>query len=100
LACAEGGSAREIAARLGGPVRRGERWRGRFLRKRLKGLGDLPRRGHAPTFKSVTRCEVIALMCEPIGQKNTVLATEFGAYLDAYDFPPAKSGPDHSAQNG
>ena len=24
-----------------------------------------------------------------------VLTTEFGAYLDAYDFPPAKSGPDH-----
>jgi hypothetical protein len=24
-----------------------------------------------------------------------VLTTEFGAYLDAYDFPPTKSGPDH-----
>jgi hypothetical protein len=24
-----------------------------------------------------------------------VLTTEFGAYLDVYDFPPAKSGPDH-----
>ena len=28
-------------------------------------------------------------------QLARVLATEFGAYLDAYDFPPAKSGPDH-----
>jgi transposase len=71
LACAEGGSAREIAGRLGVPVRRVERWRGRFLRKRLKGLGDLPRRGHALKFGSVTRCEIIALACEPIGQKNT-----------------------------
>ena len=24
-----------------------------------------------------------------------VLTTEFGAYLDSYDFPPTKSGPDH-----
>jgi hypothetical protein len=71
LACAGGGSARKIAARLGVPVRRVERWRGRFLRKRLQGLGDLRRRGHAPKFNSVTRCEIIALACEPIGQKNT-----------------------------
>ena len=71
LACAGGGSAREIAARLAVPVRRVERWRGRFLRKRLNGLGDLRRRGHAPQFSSVTRCEIIALACEPIGQKNT-----------------------------
>ena len=71
LACADGGSARETAQRLGVPIRRVERWRGRFLRARLKGLGDLRRRGHAPTFNSVTRCEIIALACEPIGQKNT-----------------------------
>ena len=71
LACAEGGSARAIAARLQIPVRRVERWRGRFLRKRLNGLGDLRRRGHAPTFNGVTRCEIIALACEPIGQQNT-----------------------------
>lgn len=24
-----------------------------------------------------------------------VLTTEFGVYLDSYDFPPTKSGPDH-----
>jgi hypothetical protein len=35
------------------------------------GLGDLWRRGHAPQFSSVTRCEIIALACDPIGQKNT-----------------------------
>ena len=71
LACAGRRSAREVAARLGVPVRRVERWRGRFLRKRLKGLEDLRRRGHPPQFNSVTRCEIIALACEPIGQKNT-----------------------------
>ena len=70
LACAGGGSAREIAQRLVVPVRRVERWRSRFLRKRLRGLGDLRRRGHAPQFSSVTRCEIIALACDPIGQKS------------------------------
>lgn len=71
LACAEGGSAKAVAGRLGMPVRRVERWRGRFLKKRLNGLGDLRRRGHAPQFSSVTRCEIIALACDPIGKKNT-----------------------------
>lgn len=73
LACAEGGSAREIGVRLEVPVSRVERWRRRFLHKRLKGLGDLRRRGHAPKFGSVTRCEIISVACEPIGQKNTGL---------------------------
>lgn len=41
------------------------------MRKRLRGLGDLPRRGHAPKFDAVARCEIIALACEPVGQKNT-----------------------------
>ena len=70
LACAEGGSAREIAARLNVPVRRVERWRSRFLMKRLNGLGDLPRRGPEPQFNVVTSCEIIDLACEPIGRKN------------------------------
>ena len=30
-----------------------------------------------------------------LGRLARVLTTEFGAYLDSYDFPPAKSGPDH-----
>ena len=71
LACAGGGSAGAVAARLGIPVKRVERWRARFLRRRLKGLGDLRRRGHAPQFSSVTRCEIIALACDPVGKKIT-----------------------------
>lgn len=71
LGCADGGSACEVAQRVGVPVRRVERWRGRFLRKRLQGLGDRRRRGHPLKFTSVTRCEIIALACEPIGQKPT-----------------------------
>jgi len=30
-----------------------------------------------------------------LGRLASVLTTEFGAYLNSYDFPPAKSGPDH-----
>ena len=30
-----------------------------------------------------------------LGRLASVLTTEFGAYLDSYDFPPTKSGPDH-----
>lgn len=53
------------------PASRVLRWRERFVRRRLEGLGDLRRRGHRPRFDTVTRCEIIALACEPIGQKNT-----------------------------
>ena len=30
-----------------------------------------------------------------LGRLARVLTTEFGAYLDSYDFPPMKSGSDH-----
>ncbi len=30
-----------------------------------------------------------------LGRLARVLTTEFGAYLDSYDFPPTKSGSDH-----
>ncbi len=30
-----------------------------------------------------------------VGRLASVLTTEFGAYLDSYDFPPTKSGSDH-----
>lgn len=70
LACADGGSAKAIAGRVGTSARSVERWRGRFLRKGLDGLGDAPRRGHAPKFGSVTRLELIAVACEP--QRRTI----------------------------
>jgi len=78
LACAGGGSAREVAARLDVPPRRVERWRSRFVRKRLGGLGDGLRRGHAPKFSAVTRCEIIAVACDPIGMKSTGKKDEKG----------------------
>jgi transposase len=66
LACAEGGSAASIAARAGSHSKTVERWRKRFLKKGLAGLQDLPRPGHQPKFGAVTRCELIALACEPV----------------------------------
>jgi hypothetical protein len=30
-----------------------------------------------------------------VGRLASVVMTEFGAYLDSYDFPPTKSGSDH-----
>ena len=30
-----------------------------------------------------------------VNQLASVLTTAFGPYLDSYDFPPTKSGPDH-----
>ncbi len=65
LACAEGGNAKAVAARVDTSSRTVERWRGRFLRKGLDGLRDAPRRGHAPKFGAVTRLELISLACEP-----------------------------------
>lgn len=70
LACADGGSAKAVSARVGTSARSVERWRGRFLRNGLEGLRDAPRRGHAPQFGPVTRLELIAVACEP--QRRTI----------------------------
>ena len=70
LACADGGSAASIAARVGSHPRTVERWRGRFLKMGLEGLLDRPRSGRKPKFGPVTRCELIALACEPLSTTN------------------------------
>jgi len=58
LACAEGGHNTEVAARLG--VDRGtvNKWRARFVAKRLDGLGDEPRPG-APRTIDDERVEAV-----------------------------------------
>lgn len=55
-----------MARELGIPAQRVERWRGRFLRMRLKGLEDRPRRGRKGKFSPVARLEIISLACEPV----------------------------------
>jgi transposase len=70
LECAEGGSANDVAARVGVSSRAVERWRGRVQRRGLDGLADAPRPGRKPKFGSVTRLELTALACEP--QRRTI----------------------------
>ena len=65
LACGVGGSAEAVAARTGVSSRSVERWRSRFLKKGLIGLGDLPRAGHKSKYDGPTRMELIALACDP-----------------------------------
>jgi hypothetical protein len=70
LACAEGGSAEAVARRVGVGSGTVERWRSRFLKRRLEGLQDEPRPGHRPKFGPVTRLELIGLACEPIAARD------------------------------
>lgn len=66
LACEGARSAQEVAREVGVRPRLVERWRSRFLRRRLKGLEDLPRCGHEPKFGPLARLEIISLACEPV----------------------------------
>ncbi len=50
LYAAEGLGNDEIAARLDTPRQVVSKWRKRFCRQRLAGLGDLPRGGRSPAF--------------------------------------------------
>lgn len=66
LACAEGCSLNDVAARTKTHSTTVQRWRSRFVCDGLKGLEDKPRAGHKPTFGPVTRAEIVVLACEPI----------------------------------
>jgi hypothetical protein len=66
LACEGARSAKEVAREVRVRPRLVERWRSRFLRRRLKGLEDLPRWGHKPKFGPLARLEIISLACEPV----------------------------------
>jgi len=70
LACEAGASAKQVARQCGVHPRTVERWRSRFLRRELAGLEDEPRSGHPTRFQSVTRLELLALACEPLGPRD------------------------------
>lgn len=72
LACEGARSAKAVAIQIGERPRLVERWRSRFLRRRLRGLEDLPRRGHKPKFGPVARLEVISLACEPVVARDGI----------------------------
>ncbi|SCD69470.1 transcriptional regulator, RpiR family [Streptomyces sp. BpilaLS-43] len=59
LACAEGASNKDVAARLGSTPHAVGRWRARFVEHRITGLGDMPRSGGPRT---VTDEQVAALV--------------------------------------
>ncbi|MET8508732.1 IS630 family transposase [Streptomyces sp. NPDC004787] len=59
LACAEGASNKDVAARLGSTPHAVGRWRARFVEHRIAGLGDMPRSGGP---RSVTDEQVAALV--------------------------------------
>lgn len=63
-AAAEGDPNAVIATSLGIHVDTVRKWRGRFARGRLKGLGDLPRSGRPKVFTDVQAAEVKAMACE------------------------------------
>jgi len=54
-----------IAQRLGVSVDTISLWRGRFARRGLEGLEDLPRSGRPTTFTPIQRCQMMAVACEP-----------------------------------
>ncbi|RDG33466.1 IS630 family transposase [Streptomyces corynorhini] len=59
LACAQGASNKDVAARLGSTPHAVGRWRARFVERRIAGLGDKPRSGGPRT---VTDEQVAALV--------------------------------------
>jgi transposase len=65
LACAEGATNQDVAAALGVRPQTVARWRGRFVRDRLKGLADEPRPG-AP--RKITDAQVADVIVKTLEQ--------------------------------
>ncbi|MCX5115535.1 helix-turn-helix domain-containing protein [Streptomyces sp. NBC_00378] len=63
LACAEGASNKDVAARLGSTPHAVGRWRSRFVQYRIAGLGDMPRPGGPRT---VTDEQVAAVVTKTL----------------------------------
>src|SRR3979411_1509611 len=66
VACAEGSTNKDVAARLGIWPQTVTKWRGRFVRDRLEGLSDEPRPGAART---ITDEQVEAVIVKTLEEK-------------------------------
>jgi len=75
LACAEGASNKDVAARLGSMPHAVGRWRARFVQYRIAGLGDMPRSGGPRTVTDEQVAAVVARTLESTPKNATHWST-------------------------
>jgi transposase len=83
LAAARGQDNALIAADLAVSVDTVRKWRGRFARRGLAGLTDLPRSGRPRRISELTRAAVVALACQLPAATGVPLAHWTGPELAA-----------------